>query len=104
WAQSAMREVRVSAAVAAAAALVLFSLLAWRQARTGRSALDLWSQAVAVDPTNFVAEDVVGSEILLSALNKGVPHSNEAQAHFRRALQINPKDSEALLNVGADLQ
>jgi tetratricopeptide (TPR) repeat protein len=83
---------------------VLFSLAAWRQARTWRSSLDLWSQAVAVDPTNFVAEDVVGSEILLSALNKGVPYSNEAQAHFQRALQINPKDSEALLNVGADLQ
>jgi len=104
WAQHAKREVRVSAAIVATAVLVLFSVLAWRQARTWRSSLDLWSQAVAVDPTNFVAEDVVGSEILLSALNKGVPYSNEAQAHFQRALQINPKDSEALLNVGADLQ
>jgi tetratricopeptide (TPR) repeat protein len=104
WAQHAKREVRVSAAVAAAVVLVTFSLLAWRQARTWRSSLDLWSQAVAVDPANFVAEDVVGSEILLKALNSGVPYSDEAQAHFQRALQINPKDSEALLNVGADLQ
>jgi tetratricopeptide (TPR) repeat protein len=104
WAQHAKREVRVSTTVVATAVLVIFSLLAWRQARTWQSSLALWSQAVTVDPTNFVAEDVVGSEILLSVLNKGVPYSNEAQVHFQRALQINPRDSEALLNVGADLQ
>jgi protein O-mannosyl-transferase len=104
WVHSAKRELRVSAGIAAAVVLVTFSFLAWRQARTWRSSLDLWSQAVAVDPTNFVAEDVVGSEILLKALNSGMPYSDEAQKHFQRALQINPRDSEALLNVGADLQ
>jgi tetratricopeptide (TPR) repeat protein len=51
-----------------------------------------------------VAEDVVGSEILLGALNKGQGYSDEALAHFQNALRIDPNDSEALLDVGADFQ
>jgi tetratricopeptide (TPR) repeat protein len=94
---------RLATAVAPVA-LVFFSVLAWRQVRTWQSPYDLWSQAIAVDPNNSIAEDVVGSEILMGALNKGLPVSSEAQVHFQKALTIDPKDSDALLNIGADLQ
>jgi protein O-mannosyl-transferase len=102
--QNAGDGLRRSAAAGAGVVLILFSILAWRQAHTWRTPYDLWSQALAVDPNNAVAEDVVGSEILLRALNRGVAYSSEAQVHFQNALRINPKDSEALLNIGADLQ
>jgi tetratricopeptide (TPR) repeat protein len=102
--QTAGVGIRRSAVVVAVAILLLFSVLASRQVRTWRTAYDLWSQALAVDPNNSIAEDVVGSEILLAAMNKGFAVSSEAQVHFQRALEIDPKDSEALLNIGADLQ
>jgi protein O-mannosyl-transferase len=96
--------IRRSAAVAAGLVLVVFSIMAWRQARTWRTPLDLWTQALVADPNNSVAEDVVGSEILMGALNHGQTYSSAAQVHFQNAVRINPKDSEALLNIGADLQ
>jgi protein O-mannosyl-transferase len=97
-------EVRRSVIVVAMLALIFFSVLASRQVHTWRTPYDLWSQAIAVDPNNGIAEDVVGSEILMGALNRGLATSSEAQVHFQRALQIDPKDSDALLNIGADLQ
>jgi hypothetical protein len=89
---------------AAASVLVLFSILTWRQVRTWQTPYDLWSQALVVDPNDSIAEDVVGSEILMGALNKGQATSSEALAHFQKAITIDPKDSDALLNIGADLQ
>jgi tetratricopeptide (TPR) repeat protein len=97
-------EVRRSVVVAAVLALIFFSVLASHQVHTWRTPYDLWSQAILVDPNNSIAEDVVGSEILMGALNRGLATSSEAQVHFQRALQIDPKDSDALLNIGADLQ
>ena len=102
--QNVGRGVSRYAPVAAVIVLVLFSVLAWRQVRTWQTPYDLWSQALAVDANNSIAEDVVGSEILMSALNQGLPVSSEAQVHFQRALKVNPTDSDALLNIGADLQ
>ncbi len=92
------------APLTAGVVLVFLSILAWRQVRTWQTPYDLWTQALKVDPSDSVAEDVVGSEILMGALNKGEPVSGDAQAHFQRALTIDPKDSDALLNIGADLQ
>jgi tetratricopeptide (TPR) repeat protein len=92
------------ASVAAGTVLIFFSVLAWRQVRTWQTPYDLWSQALAVEPNNSIAEDVAGSEVLMGALNKGLPVSSEAQLHFQKALKIDPKDSDALLNIGADLQ
>jgi tetratricopeptide (TPR) repeat protein len=103
-ARNARPAVRQFAPVAAGVVVVLLSILAWRQVRTWQTPYDLWTQALKVDPSDSVAEDVVGSEILMGALNKGLPVSGEAQAHFRKALTIDPKDSDALLNIGADLQ
>jgi len=96
--------VRRAATAAVAVVLVSFSVLAWRQVHTWRTPHDLWTQALAVNPNNSVAEDVIGSEILFDALNKGLRYSSEAQVHFQNALRIDPKDGEALLNIGADLQ
>lgn len=102
--QNAGRGLGRFAPAAAGTVLVFFSVLAWRQVRTWQTPYDLWSQALAVDPNDSIAEDVVGSEILMGALNKGLPVSSEAQVHFQKALKVNPKDSDALLNIGADLQ
>jgi tetratricopeptide (TPR) repeat protein len=103
-AQNARPAVRRLAPVAAGVVVILLSVLAWRQVRTWQTPYDLWTQALKVDPSDSVAEDVVGSEILMGALNKGQPVSGEAQAHFQKALTIDPEDSDALLNIGADLQ
>jgi tetratricopeptide (TPR) repeat protein len=96
--------VRRYSPVAAVIVLALFSILTWRQVRTWQTPYALWSQALVVDPNDSIAEDVVGSEILMGALNKGQPTSSEALAHFQKAIVIDPKDSDALLNIGADLQ
>jgi protein O-mannosyl-transferase len=95
---------RRSAAVVAALALVLLSVVAWRQARLWRTNLELWSHAAAVTENNGEAEDVIGSLFLVDAMNAGVHYSDEARVHFEKALQINPKDSAALSNIGGDLQ
>jgi tetratricopeptide (TPR) repeat protein len=102
--QNRGRGLRRSAAAATGVVLVLFSVLAWQQVRTWRTSYDLWSQALVADPNNVIAEDVVGSEILMNAVNRGLRYSSEAQVHFQNALRIDPRDSEALLNIGADLQ
>jgi protein O-mannosyl-transferase len=95
---------RSYAGVGVAIAYVLFSVVSVGQVRVWRTNDDLWTQVLAVDKNNAAAEDVVGSEILVRALNAGQTYSAEAQVHFQNALRIDPKDSEALLNIGADLQ
>jgi hypothetical protein len=84
--------------------LLLYSVVAVRQVRTWRSNLDLWSAVLVVDKNNASAEVMVGSEILMKALNQGQKYSPEALVHFQNALRIDPKNSEALLNIGADQQ
>ena len=102
--QNAAKRVRWPAGVAAV--LVLFALagFTWRQVGFWRTNYDLWAHTAAVTENNAVAEDVAGSELLLRAMNNGIHNSSEAQVHFQRAIRINPKDSEALMNIGADLQ
>jgi protein O-mannosyl-transferase len=87
---------------AVAVAMVVYAVVAVAQVRTWRDNLSLWSQVLRVDGNNASAEDVVGSEILVNATNQGLAYSAEAQVHFQHAVQINPKDSVAILNIGAD--
>jgi protein O-mannosyl-transferase len=89
---------------AAAAVFIILSILTAREIRTWRGSYDLWTQVLAVEKNNAAAEDVIGSEILVSAFNQGQPYSDEALVHFQNAIRIDPKDSEALLNIGADFQ
>ena len=97
-------QIKMYAGVAAAAVLIAFAALSVRQIGFWSSNYDLWSHASAVTENNSVAEDVVGSEILVKAMNEGHRSSDEAQVHFQNAVRINPKDSEAIMNIGADLQ
>ncbi|MFZ0759329.1 MAG: hypothetical protein WAM69_05200 [Candidatus Sulfotelmatobacter sp.] len=103
-AQKAGASQRRCAALAAAVTLALFSFAAWRQARFWRSNLELWSHAAAVTKRNWEAEDVIGSLLLVKAMNAGAHYSSEAQVHFQKALEINPRDAEALSNIGGDLE
>ena len=102
--KNAERRVRLVAGAAAVVGLVALAGLSWRQVGFWRTNYDLWAHAAAVTENNASAEDVAGSELLLRAINSGIHYSSEAQVYFQRALQINPRDSEALMNIGADLQ
>jgi tetratricopeptide (TPR) repeat protein len=109
WGLAALRQNasggrRRSAAPAVIGVLLLFSVLAWRQVRFWNSSYDLWTHTLAVTENNSFAEDVIGNELLDDDLNKGLRRSAQAQIHFQNALKINPKDGDALLNIGADLQ
>jgi hypothetical protein len=91
------------ASIAAVVALGLLSAVAWRQVSFWRTNLELWSHAAAVTENNDAAEDAVGSLYLVDAMNAGVHYSSDAEIHFQKALEINPKNAEALSNLGGDL-
>jgi len=94
---------RWSAAVAALV-LVALSLLTWRQIGVWRSSYELWSHALQVTKDNFMAEDYVGSALLLETYEAtGQRYSEEALVHFKNAVRINPEDPISHLNLGADL-
>jgi protein O-mannosyl-transferase len=100
----ASARLRPVAALAAAVVLILFAAQARRQVNLWNSNVGLWQHAVEVTENNNDAEDVVGSELLMDAMNHGQRYSDEALIHFQRALAIDPKDAEALMYVGTDLQ
>jgi protein O-mannosyl-transferase len=103
-AQNASPRLRPALPLATSVVLLLLAVQARRQVRVWNSNLDLWAHAVAVTQNNSAAEDVVGSELLMDAMNRGQHYSDEAQVHFQRALAIDPKDSEAIMYIGMDLQ
>jgi Tfp pilus assembly protein PilF len=90
-------------AAAAAVTLCVLSFLTVRQIGTWASSNDLWSHALQVTTGNYVAEDYIGSALLVETYETtGQRYSDEAAAHFRNALEINPHDAIGHLNVGAD--
>jgi Flp pilus assembly protein TadD len=90
---------------AAAAVVVVLTLLTSRQIRFWNSSYDLWSHALQVTDNNYMAEDYVGTALLVKAYEKnGQRFSDEALAHFQNAVRINPKDAISHLNLGADFQ
>ena len=87
--------------VGAAAAVALLALVAatTRQIGYWRDNVTLWTHALQVTSNNFVAEDNLGGALLAEG------RSEEAIAHFQRAMAINPSDPMSRLNVAAyDLQ
>jgi tetratricopeptide (TPR) repeat protein len=93
--------VPVSVALMALAAL---SFLTWRQIGFWRSSFDLWSHALDVTKDNFMAEDYVGTSLLLRNYEAtGQRFSEEALVHFQNAVRINPQDPFSHLNLAADL-
>jgi len=103
-AERARKEWRPVMLTAGAAALVALTIASWGQIRVWRSNIDLWQHAVSVTENNRGAEDVLGAALFEDALAKGDRFSDEAVTHFRRALQIDPQDSRALLSIGMDLR
>jgi cytochrome c-type biogenesis protein CcmH/NrfG len=93
---------RVSAAVAVLVLTVL-SFLTWRQIRVWRSSYELWAHALLVTKDNFMAEDYVGTALLLETYDAtGQRYSEQALVHFQNAARINPQDPISHLNLGAD--
>ncbi len=102
-AQNRKLDPRVCSAVAALVLAVL-SFTTWRQTGYWRSSYDLWAHALQVTKDNFVAEDYVGTSLLVQVYEAtGQRTSPEALAHFQNAERINPFDPISHLNVGADL-
>ncbi len=88
---------------AALVVLAAFSYLTWRQIGTWHSSFDLWTHALSVTTNNYMAEDYVGTVLLVDSFEKtGQRYSDEALGHFQRAAAINPWDAISHLNVAAD--
>ena len=95
---------RWTAGIAAVVVLIALAALTWRQVGFWQSNYGLWAHTAAITENNVAAEDVAGSELLLAAMNRGIYYSSAAQVHFQRAIKMNPHDSEALMNIGSDIQ
>jgi protein O-mannosyl-transferase len=90
--------------VAAGLVLAVFSGLAWWQIGFWRSNYDLWSHALSVTTDNYLAEDYMGTALLMDNFDKTGQHtSKEALIHFQNAVRIQPRDPISHLNLGADL-
>jgi tetratricopeptide (TPR) repeat protein len=83
------------------AVLLAFAITARRQLNDWGDNNLLWSRVVALeteaiqrDPSNWVAEDVLGHALLK------LGRVDEAEPHFRAAVVINPFDSDSNVNVG----
>lgn len=90
-----------------AVTVVLFgtlSFITWRQIGIWHSSLSLWSNAVAVTKDNYVAENYVGTAIMLDDYNNtGQRFSDRAYVHFQNAVRIKPADPISHLGIGAYL-
>jgi len=97
-------KMRAYALAGVAVVLLAYSTVSMAQVRVWRSTTSLWTRVLEVNENNATAEVIVGSDILTNAQAEGRQYSDAALVHFQNALKIDPKNSEALLNVGADLQ
>jgi tetratricopeptide (TPR) repeat protein len=103
WAQGRNFKLRECAAFAGVA-LAILSFLTWRQIGFWGSSYDLWSHALQVTKDNYMAEDYVGTALLVQAYEaSGQRFSDEALVHFQNAVRIEPRDAISHLNVGASL-
>ena len=78
----------------AALSLCIFSVVAWKQVSWWRNSETLWSHTLECTRDNFIAQCDFGTVLLEQNRAK------EAIAHYRQALQINPKSLEAHYNLG----
>jgi tetratricopeptide (TPR) repeat protein len=88
---------RFRRAVVGAAAIACAALgwLAWRQAGRWRDTETLCAHALAVDPQNHIAHDLLG----LVLVERG--ELDAALVELREAIRIEPKDVGALVNLAA---
>ena len=100
WEDRRFRWLTVGATAVVFGALTILTI---RQIANWRSSYDLWSHALQVTTNNYLAEDYMGSALLVKAYEtSGQRYSYEATAHFRNAARINPHDAISHLNLGAD--
>jgi len=84
------------------AVLAILSFLTWKQIGIWHSSFDLWSNAVAVTKDNYVAENYVGTAIMLDDFKStGQRFSDRALVHFQNAIRIKPSDPISHLAIGA---
>lgn len=82
-------------AIPASLAVVALSALTYRQVGFWLNSETLWSHALAVTESNFVAHDNLAGALV----NQG--RTDEAIPHFRAAVAIRPDDPLGHLNIGA---
>jgi tetratricopeptide (TPR) repeat protein len=83
--------------LSAAAILTTLTLLSLKQAALWRDTVTLFTHVTRVDPGNFVAYNMLGSDLLVNRDAAG------AARLFRKALEINPLALEARYNLGLAL-
>jgi tetratricopeptide (TPR) repeat protein len=79
-------------------AVALLSISTWRQVRYWDNSFDLWTHALQVTRSNFVAEE----NLAVSLLDLG--REDEAFLHFERVVALKPDDVVAWLNLGNHLE
>ena len=82
-------------AVPAVSCLLVFGFLTYRQVSYWHDTESFWLRTLALTQDNFVAEDNLGEFLF----NQG--RTDEAAAHFRAAIAIDPEGPTANLNLGA---
>jgi tetratricopeptide (TPR) repeat protein len=89
--------------LAGTVAVALLAFSTWHQIGFWNSSYDLWSHALQTTKDNYMAEDYVGTTLLLNNfIASGQRSSREALVHFQNAARINPRDAISHLNLGAD--
>lgn len=82
-------------AVAGCVALLALAAVSRRQIGYWSDNVTLWTRTVEVTGPNFIAEDNLGGAL------RAAGRTDDAMAHFRRAVAINPDDPIGNLNVAA---
>jgi hypothetical protein len=85
-----------SRAKIAATVLGIFVLFSCDQLRYWRSAVELWSHTVLVTKDNFLGEENLGAALLAS------DRYAEAVPHFRKTIQLRPRDPGGYVNLAGD--
>jgi Flp pilus assembly protein TadD len=76
-------------------ALVLLAFASWQRAGVWRDDLSLWSDAVAKYPEKSSVQSAMGDVFL------GIGREDEAWQAYENALRLNPRELDALLNLGS---
>ncbi|MEP6729227.1 MAG: tetratricopeptide repeat protein [bacterium] len=96
FARLAMKDGRMATGIAAAL-LLWYAALTWRQVEVWRDSPTFWSHVLELEPESALAHGGVAQEL---ASQNRMP---EAIAHYRDALRIDPRYSEGENNVGVAL-
>lgn len=77
------------------AVLLVLAAVTYRQIGFWGDNMTLWSHTLEVTQGNYLAEDIVGSNLM----DQG--HPDEALPHFQNAAEMNPSDPQAHMAIGA---